>query len=138
MSIVDRYLAYADAFEESFEDDDWSRIEPYFTENAVYEGEPEANDRAAIMTRFKNALDGFDRRMDKRILNFDTPTAEGNTVTVNWTVTFQKAGIPDLVMKGRETAVFEGDQIARLRDDLSPETEESMGLWMAEHGASLA
>ena len=36
MSIVDRYQAYADAFEESFEDDSWSRLEEFFTEDAVY------------------------------------------------------------------------------------------------------
>jgi hypothetical protein len=29
MSILDRYQAYADAFEVSYEDDDWSRIEPF-------------------------------------------------------------------------------------------------------------
>ena len=40
MSIPDRYQAYAEAFEESYVDDDWSRIEQYFTEDAVYEGEP--------------------------------------------------------------------------------------------------
>ena len=27
MSIADRYLAYAEAFEESMADDDWSRLE---------------------------------------------------------------------------------------------------------------
>ena len=41
MSIVDRYQAYADDFEKSYEDDDWSRIAQFFTENAVYEGDPE-------------------------------------------------------------------------------------------------
>ena len=40
MSIVDRYQAYADAFEQSYEDDDWSHVEPFFTEDAVYEGAP--------------------------------------------------------------------------------------------------
>ena len=45
MSIKDRYQAYADAFEESYVDDDWSRMEQYFTEDAVYEGDPEAHQR---------------------------------------------------------------------------------------------
>jgi len=43
MNIVGRYQAYAAAFEESYLDDDWSHIEPFFTEYAVYEGEPEAS-----------------------------------------------------------------------------------------------
>ncbi len=42
MSIEDRYQAYAQAFEESYDDNDWSRIAQYFTEDAVYEGDPDA------------------------------------------------------------------------------------------------
>ena len=37
MELLARFQEYADAFEEVFESDDWSRLEPYFTENAVYE-----------------------------------------------------------------------------------------------------
>ena len=33
MSIVDIYLAYAAAFEETFVDDDWSRLERFFAED---------------------------------------------------------------------------------------------------------
>ncbi len=47
MSILERYQAYAAAFEESYVDDDWSRIGPYFTENAVYEGDPDVKTRTA-------------------------------------------------------------------------------------------
>lgn len=37
MSQVRRFQEYADAFEKVFENDDWSVLEPYFTEDAVYE-----------------------------------------------------------------------------------------------------
>ena len=53
MSILDRYQAYAEAFEESYIDDDWTRIEQYFTEDAVYVGEPEANGRAAVLAKLQ-------------------------------------------------------------------------------------
>jgi len=33
--------------------------------------------------------------------------------------------------------VFEGDRIARLRDDIDPSAQAAMGEWMAEHGAAL-
>ena len=36
MSISDRYRAYAEAFEESYDDNDFSRLEQYFTEDAAY------------------------------------------------------------------------------------------------------
>ena len=37
MNSLARFQQYADAFEEVFESDDWSRLEPYFTEDAIYE-----------------------------------------------------------------------------------------------------
>jgi len=137
MGIADRYRAYADAFEESFEDDDWSRIEEYFTEDAVYEGEPDARGREAVIAKLKGGVDAFDRRMDRRIPDFQTPTVEGDTLRMTWTVTYEKSGCPDLVISGVETAVFEGDRIERLRDDFDPEAQKAMGEWMAAHGSKL-
>jgi ketosteroid isomerase-like protein len=137
MSILDRYQAYADAFEESFIDDDWSRIEQYFTEDAVYEGDPDANGREAVLAKLKGGIDAFDRQMDTRTPDFQTPSVDGNTLLMNWTVSYQKAGCPDLTITGRETAVFDGDRIARLRDDMDPSAQAAIGEWMAEHGAAL-
>ena len=137
MSIQDHYQAYASAFEESFVDDDWSRLEPYFTEDAVYEGDPAASGREAVLAKLKAGVDGFDRKMDKRSPDFQPPSVEGNTLTMNWTVSYQKAGAPDLVLKGVETAVFEGDRIALLRDDFDPEAQKALGEWMEAHGAKL-
>jgi hypothetical protein len=137
MSIENRYQAYADAFEESYVDDDWSRIEQYFTEDAVYEGDPDASGRDAVIAKLNGGVDAFDRKMDKRIPDFQPPTVNGDTLVANWTVTYEKAGAPDLVISGVETAVFEGDRIARLRDDFDPAAQKAMGEWMAEHAAKL-
>lgn len=138
MSILDRYQAYADAFEVSFEDDDWSRIEPYFTEDAVYEGDPEdAQGRDAVLAKLKGGVDGFDRNMDSRTPDFNPPTVDGDTLRMEWSVRYAKSGAPDLVISGVETAKFEGDRIARLRDDIDPEAQKAMGEWMAAHGALL-
>lgn len=137
MSIAERYGQYAEAFEESYIDDDWSRIGQYFTQDAVYEGEPEARGRQAVVDKLQGAVNGFDRLMDSRTPGFQDPTVDGDTLTMNWTVSYTKAGLPDLVIKGRETAVFEGDCIASLRDDFDPSAEEAMGAWMAAHGESL-
>lgn len=137
MSIADRYQAYADAFEESFEDDDWSRLEQFFTEDAVYETDTNASGRQALLERLKSGVDGFDRKMDRRIPNFEEPSVDGNTLRMKWTVTYEKAGAPDLVISGVEVAVFKGDRISLLRDDFDPEAQKNMGEWMAKHGASL-
>jgi hypothetical protein len=137
MSILERYLAYADDFEKTYVDDDWSRIGPYFSANAVYEGEPPARGRAAVLEKLKNGVDSFDRRMDRRTPDFERPTVDGNTLTMKWKVTYAKAGLPDLVISGKEIAVFEGDQIALLRDEFDPEAQAAMGEWMAKHGKAL-
>ena len=138
MSIADRYQAYADAFEKSYEDDDWTRIEPFFTENAVYEGAPDdAKGRAAVLAKLKGGVDAFDRNMDSRTPDFQQPTVDGNTLRMNWSVTYTKAGCPDLVISGSETAVFDGERIALLRDDFDASAQADMNEWMAAHGAKL-
>ena len=56
---------------------------------------------------------------------------------MKWSVRYTKAGHPDLVISGVETAAFRGDRIANLRDDFDPEAEKALGEWMAKHGAAL-
>ncbi len=138
MSIEERYLAYAAAFEESYEDNDWSRIAQYFTEDAIYEGAPEdARGREAVLAKLKGGVDAFDRRMDSRSPDFQTPTIDGDTLTMKWNMRYTKASCPDLVISGVETAIFEGDRIKLLRDTFDPDAEKGMGEWMAAHGAAL-
>ncbi len=137
MGIQDRYTDYADAFERSYEDDDWSRIEQYFTEDAVYEGDPVARGRDAVLARLQNGVNGFDRRMDSRTLTFEKPTVDGNTVTVRWKAAYTKQGLPNLQISGREFATFKGDRIATLRDEFDPAAQQAMGDWMQKHGKAL-
>ncbi len=138
MSILDRYQAYADAFEESFEDDDWSHIEPYFTDDAVYEAAPEdAHGRDAVLAKLKASVDAFDRKMDSRSLDFEPSTVDGDTVRTKWSGTYTKSGAPDLVISGVEYATFDGDRIARLKGEFDPEAQKAMGEWMAAHAGLL-
>ena len=138
MSILDRYLAYADAFELSLEDDDWSHIKPFFTEGAVSANGPEETQgRDAVFAQLKQSLDTFDRKMDSRSLVFDEPAVDGDTLRVTWSATYTKAGAPDLVISGVETATFEGDRIARLQDVFDPEAQKALGEWMVTHAALL-
>jgi SnoaL-like domain len=139
VSIQDRYQAYAEAFEETYIDDDWSRIEPFFTEDAVYEGDSQdAVGRDAALAKLKGSVNAFDRKMDSRTPDFETPTVEGDTIRMKWVVTYTKAGAPDLVISGVEYATFEGDRIKRLRGDFDPEAQKAVGEWMAAHGSLLA
>jgi hypothetical protein len=144
MNIQDRFQDYADAFEITFKDNDWSRLEPYFTEGAIYETLPSelfgetATGRAAVMAKLEGSIDGLDRLMDSRVAEFGPPITEGDTVVINWTGCYSKAGVPDLKFAGTEHARFEGDRIAYLRDELDPVSEEKLASWMAQHGESLS
>lgn len=137
MPILDRYLAYADAFEKSYVDDDWSRLEAYFTPGAIYEGEPTACGRDAVLAKLRSSVDAFDRRMDRRIPDFAKPTAADHTVEMRWKVTYTKQGLPDLVLSGVERAEFDGDRIARLTGEFDPEAAKTMAAWLAKHGKAL-
>ena len=139
MNILDRFQAYAQAFELTYEDDDWSRLEKFFTEGAVYECEPgDAMGRQAVLEKLKGSVDALDRKMDSRRLVFQTPTIEGNTLIANWTVTYTKTGKPDLVISGVETAIFEGDRMTLLRDEFTPDSVEALNAWMVQYGAELS
>ena len=136
MTIIDRYLAYAADFDKSYVDDDWSRIAQYFTADAAYENEPAARGRDAVLAKFKSRVDGFDRTMRTRTVQFQPATAQGNTVTVRWTASYTSTGKPDLAFSGTEFAVFQGECIANLRDELDAGAQEAIGAWMAAHGGA--
>ena len=146
MSITQRFMQYAAAFEESYVDDDWSRIGKFFTDDGVYAtvGPPpfgnRADGRAAVLAGFKQALDAFDRRFDKReVALVEGPIErDAHTLWFKWTGTYQRAGLPDLVMEGEETAVFDGDLIKHLEDRFTPATAEKIRAYMVAHGAKLA
>jgi hypothetical protein len=140
MNIQDRYLEYADAFEKTYIDNDWSRLTEYFTDDAIYDsgdGTP-AEGRSAVLAKLEAAVDGLDRLMDSRTLDFNPPSTEGNTVSIEWTVRYTKAGVPDLKIGGLEFARFEGDRIAHLWDELEPGAVEIIGEWMTVHGDKLS
>jgi len=144
MSLIDRYAAYAAAFEETYADDDWSRLEQFFTEDAVNNllgGPPFAGrheGRAEILEQLRNSVNAFDRKFDKRTLEILTgPNLKGNEVNIEWAATYEKVGAPLVRIEGTERAVFEGDRIALLEDGFAEGTGEKLMAWMAEHGTKL-
>ena len=104
MNKIDRYLAYAAAFEVAFDSDDWSAVKPFFTDDAVYEtfgGPPFAGrweGRDAVLAYFKEVLDGFDRRFStKRTVEaVEGPLERDGGVWVRLREIFPLTGAPDL------------------------------------------
>ena len=140
MSIQDRFQEYADAFEVSYEDDDWSRLAQYFTAEATYDsGDGSmASGREAVLEKLQGAVNGLDRAMDSRSVTFlQPPTTEGDTVLVNWSARYAKAGLQDVEILGCEYARVEGDCIAQLWDELDSDSVEAFTAWLNAHGEAL-
>ncbi len=144
MNPIDRFSEYAAAFEDVYKSDDWSVLEPYFTEDAVYEilgGPPFAGryeGRDAILGYLKLSVNGFDRRFDTRELDLlEGPLERDGGVWMRWRVTYRVAGAPDLVLPGEETAWFEGDRIRRLEDRFGPEAGPTSQQYFEAHGEKL-
>jgi hypothetical protein len=144
MDPIQRFQEYADAFEIFYEKDDPSILEPFFTEDAVYEtlgvealaGRHEG--RPAVMDFFKQILDAFDRRFAKRELEvLEGPELRDGNVWFRWRATYRAGDAPPLHMEGEETVEFDGDRIRRLEDRFDAAGGDATAAWMAEHAAEL-
>jgi hypothetical protein len=126
MTLVERFEAYAADFERTFADDDWTRLEPHFTEDAVYStpaNELRVSGRENLLATLRAAVSGFDRRCDTRqLLSTVGPREEGNEVFRWWVGRFTLAGAPDLEIEGSERAKFRGERIELLEVTLTRET----------------
>jgi hypothetical protein len=140
--LLERFAAQGRAFERTFLDDDWTRLEPYFTADAVYEtlghgGERFAG-RAELLAALRRAVTNFDRRCASRDLATTSgPVQAGAEVTRDWACTFTLAGAPDLRIEGSERAVYRGDLIELLQERLTPQSRERLAAWAGAYGPLL-
>jgi hypothetical protein len=143
MDAVERFMAYATAFEQTFSDDDWSRLEPYFAEDAVYEvratlGGCEIAGRSAILEGLRKSINGFDRHFADRVIALTVgPEVRGNELELDWTVTYTKDGAPPYVLEGKTIARLEDDRIVHMADIYAEGVMERGAAWIAEHAPGL-
>jgi len=144
MTPIERFAAYAAAFEEFFAKRDAAVLEPHFSEDAVYEtigGPPfegRNEGRDAVFAALAGSLDGFDRRFATRELAvLEGPKSEGDTVWFRWKATYTKPGLPPLAIEGEETVRFEGGRIAHMEDRFSEESVKQATAYFEKHAAAL-
>ncbi len=141
MDVLHRFAAYAADFEKTFEDDDWTRLEGYFAEDAIYtiKGTPfdcEVRGRDAIFRAIKKSIDGFDRRLDTRAIEPDgPPVVDGNRVIFSGSGRYEKRGVDALSIQLSETA--ELDETGRIVSlaDVYPEGQDEMHRWLERYRA---
>lgn len=143
MDILQQFLAYAGDFEKTYVDDDWSRLHKYFTDDAVYEVQSESigcklEGPDAIFEGIKKSLNGFDRKFTTReIAVVGAPEVDGDEVRMAWTVTYQKEGVSDFVLRGRSVARYRDGKIAYLSDRYDPSVEQEFVAWQQKNNFEL-
>jgi hypothetical protein len=142
VTVLERFLAYAADFEKTLADDDWSRLEKHFRDDAVYRVESgsfgcELTGRDAIFAGMKKSLDGFDRKFTSRDIATESPKVEGDEMTVSWTVTYHQDGLPDFVLPGRSRARLDDGGIALLVDSYDEGIEKDLEDWTRQAGVRL-
>lgn len=140
-------MDYAAAFEETYADDDWSRLARFFAPDAVYEvrGGPLAcrlEGREAIFAGLKKSIDGLDRRMDQRHIALTDgpdvkPAGDATQVSMGWRVKYVYGEAPPVGFDGRSIARIADGVIVELRDEYEDALTADFEAWMAEHGAEL-
>ena len=140
MSQIERFLHYAQEFEKTYKDDDWSRLDVFFADDAVYEvkNAPFAcrvGGRDAIFHAIRKSLNGFDRRMDsRRIELLAPPTQTDDAVQIHWAVTYTHGDQPPLRIEARTEARYQGGKIAYLADDYLDTGGDEGVEWLRQAG----
>jgi len=143
MDILQQFMTYAADFEKTLIDDDWTRLERYFADDAVYEVEGSSaacriQGRNAIFAGLKKSLDGFDRKFPGRdIAVLDGPHVAGDEIRMRWQVTYTKAGLPPFVLSGRGLVRYSGDRISYLYDGYDPGVDDHFAAWQRQTGVAL-
>ena len=140
---LETMLAYASAFEETYKDDDWTRLAQYFSDDAVYEvrGGPlacELTGHDAIFNGLKKSLDGLDRQCDKRHIDVlgqpeITTSGDGEQIALDWRVRYGLGDRPEAGFKGRSIVQVSNGLITHLCDEYTDEEMDQFGAWIAEH-----
>ncbi len=144
MSVLNAFMAYFEAFEATYLDDDWSRLEPLFAPDAVYRvtgGTPfdcELVGRDAVFRGIKLFLDGFDRHCERRIDNVAPPEFTEHSALIRGAAYYVRKGSPELVLRLDELLEFNEDgKIQRITDTYPPSLMADSQAWLDEWGTDL-
>jgi hypothetical protein len=138
------FAAYAAAFEETYVDDDWKRLEPFFDEAATYSvvnlGPVTCclRGRDELLSGIRKSVNGFDRRFAVRkpeILG--TPREDGTNVRVEWRVTYSSPNVPDLPISAFSLARIVDGRIAELADVYDAGVVEAYASWQDRAGMAV-
>jgi hypothetical protein len=137
MNLLQKFLEYAQAFEETYKDDDWKRLERFFAPDAVYRvvGSPgfdcDVRGCGEILAAMRKFVDGFDRHCDTRVLApAGAPVIGEDTVRVWGVATYKRGDSDELPLRIELIAQYEDGLIVRLSDVYPADNEARVRAWM--------
>lgn len=142
MDILQRFMTYAGDFEKTLADDDWTRVKPYFADDAIYEVKASFGCKLigpdAICKGIKKSLDGFDRKFDRRDIEvIGQPEVEGDEMRVAWRIVYHKNGLAPYTLEGRSMARYRDGKIAYLSDSYDSDVDSILAAWAQDNGVEL-
>ncbi len=139
MSIIDTFERFATDFEAAVQDDDWCRLEKFFSEDATYLNvggpDPKSVGRASVLAYLKADVSAVDRQFDRRdLVALTPPVTEERRLSRRWRCTYRLAGAPDLVVEGEARYLFEDDLIKEIEEEPTTDSVQQLGEWMEQYG----
>jgi hypothetical protein len=138
------FVAYAQAFEATYADDDWGRLDAFLAPDLVYRvlGTPRwdcvVEGRTAVYAAIKRFLDGFDRHCERRVLPGGTPpSVEGDVLRVTGTAAYRRGDAEELLLEIELMAEFRDGKIAVLSDVYPRFVGARIDAWLARWGKDL-
>lgn len=136
---LSRFVRYVIDFERAYVTDDWDDIQPYFAPDAVYEvtNVPFAarlEGAEEVVRGIRICLDGFDRRLERKLWIVEGPHEIDDRVTFQWRGAYSRPGEPPMRLAARQTARYRDSLIVELRDDYDPGVHETVEEWFAQYG----
>lgn len=139
MNFLKLFLDYAAAFEATVVDEDWERIKPFFSDDAVYEVgsglfAAKLVGPDAICAGIRKSLDGFDRRFaSRRPELLGKPEVLEDGCRIEWNAHYRQEGFEPLVLRGASTARYRDGRIVHLADTYTAQAEADFLAWQSRN-----
>jgi hypothetical protein len=142
MELAELYRAQRVAFEQTYEDDDWSRMEPYFHDDVVYEvmNVPfncVVAGRDNVFAAIRRSVTNFDKQCVRELGLNRRAYVEGSNFLVHSSLSYRRADSPPIELFLWEIATFREGKIARLIDLYDAGSRELLAEWNAKWGEGL-
>ena len=144
MNLLQKFLEYAQAFEKTYTDDDWSRLEQYFAPDAVYRvvgstaWDCEVRGRRELLAAMRKFVNEFDRHCTRTIRPGGAPHVGEDSVRVAGIAAYTRGDSEELALEIELVAQYRDGVIVRLSDVYPAHMEARMKAWLEKWGRGLA